>query len=128
MSLLRLLLAGVLAVTLTAGTQADNKEEKKDNAKLLGGIWEVVKAAPGTLPVGSLMEFGKEGKLKLSVKAKDQEHKLDGTYKVEGNKVELNVKLGDREKKQVLTIKKISERDLSLEDEDSKGVELKRKK
>lgn len=124
----RLMLAGVMAVTLTASTQADKKEEKKDTAKLLGGSWEVVKAAPGTLPVGSLMEFGKEGKLKLSVTAEGKEHQLDGTYKVDGNKIALTVKIGDAEKKQMLTIKKISQSDLSFEDEDGKSAELKRKK
>jgi uncharacterized protein (TIGR03066 family) len=128
MNTLRLLLAGVMAVTLTAGTQAEKKEEKKDTAKLLGGTWEVVKAAPGTLPVGSIMEFGKEGKLKLSVKAEGKEHQLDATYKVDGNKIALTVSLGDEEKKQILTIKKISQSDLSFEDEDGKSAELKRKK
>lgn len=113
---------------MTAGTQAEKKDDKKDTAKLLGGAWEVVKAAPGTLPVGSILEFGKEGKLKLSVKAEGNEHKLEGTYKVDGMKIAINVKLGDEEKKQILTIKKISESDLAIEDDDGKGAELKRKK
>lgn len=102
---------------------------EKDNAKLLGGAWEVVKTAPGGLPVGSVMDFGKEGKLKLAVQEEGQVHKADGTYKVAGNKIAITVNWSaDKVTKQTLTIKKISEKELSIEDDKGKGVELKRNK
>ena|SRR5579871_5523623 len=128
MNTLRLLMVGVMAVPLIAATQAEKKEEKKDTAKLLSGTWEVVKGERSTLPVGSLMEFAKEGKLKLSVKDGDKETQLEGTYKVDGNEVTITIRLGEQEKKLVLTIKKISEDDLRFEDKDGKSAELKRKK
>ena len=55
MKTFQFLLAGVLVGFLSFGSNAG---EKRDNAKLLLGSWEVVKT--DGLPVGSVLDFGKE--------------------------------------------------------------------
>jgi len=126
MSVLRLLVAGAVACALAVGARAD--EKKADNAKLLVGTWEVAKADQGTVPVGSTVEFTKDGKMKVTHKQGDKEESLEGTYKVDGDKFSFELKVGDKVNKKTITIKKISETEMTTTDEDGKTVELKRKK
>ena len=130
MNALRLLVAGVMVVALTANVRAEKKEEKKaDNAKLLLGSWEATKADKDSLPVGAVVEFAKEGKMKVTVKGPDgKEMTIEGTYKVDGNKFMIELKFGDDIRKHTITIKKISDKELSTEDEKGKSVEFTRKK
>jgi uncharacterized protein (TIGR03066 family) len=124
MNALRLMVAAVaaVAVALAAGVRAEDKEEKKDNAKLLVGSWEVTKSFDKGPPVGATAEFTKDGKVTLEAKDVQRE----GTYKVDGDKLTLVMK--DRDGKTILSIKKISDKELVVEDDDKKSVELKRKK
>jgi len=126
MSVLRLLVAGAVACALAVGARAD--EKKADNAKLLVGTWEVVKADQGTVEVGATVEFAKDGKMKVTHKKDGKEETAEGNYKVEGEKFFFVVQAGDTVFKKTVTIKKISETELSTVDEDGKAVELKRKK
>ena len=126
MRTMRLLAAGALLCVLAHGVRAEDK--KADNAKLLVGTWEVVKADKGTVPVGSTVEFTKEGKMKVTHKEGDKEESLEGTYKVDGDKFSFELKVGDKVNKKTITIKKISETEMTTTDEDGKSVELKRKK
>lgn len=123
MNTMRLVMVAVVAGLAGLGARAD---EKKDIAKLIVGKWEATKADEGTLPVGSMVEFTKDGKLKVSVK--DSDMTLEGTYKIEGNKFHMTMKVGDDEHKQTINIKKITENELSTSDNEGKVVELKRKK
>ena len=126
MSVLRLLVAGAVACALAVGARAD--EKKADNAKLLVGTWEVAKADQGTVPVGSTVEFTKDGKMKVTHKKDGKEETAEGNYKVEGEKFFFVVQAGDTVFKKTVTIKKISETELSTVDEDGKAVEFKRTK
>ena len=128
MNALRLLVAGFVVVGLTAGVRAEKKEEKKDNAKLLLGSWEATKAAEGTLPVGAVVTFEKDGKFKTVVKEDGKEMAHGGTYKVDGDKFTLTMKFGEEENKLTITIKKISDTELITSSQDGKVVEFKRKK
>jgi uncharacterized protein (TIGR03066 family) len=128
MNALRLLVAGVMVVALTAGVRAEKKEEKKDNAKLLLGSWEATKAAEGTLPVGAVVTFEKDGKFKTVGKVDGKEETHGGTYTVDGDKFTLTMKQGDNVMKLTITIKKISDTELVTASDDGKVVEFKRKK
>lgn len=120
------LLAGVALCALTLEVRAE--EKKADNTKLLVGVWEVAKADEGTIPVGATVEFLKDGKLKATVKMGEKEDTLNGVYTVEGDKLTLMVTIEKESKKNVLTIKKISETELIVVDDKSKSVEFKKKK
>jgi uncharacterized protein (TIGR03066 family) len=123
---MRLLAAGAMLCVLALGVRAEDK--KADNAKLLVGTWEVVKADKGTVPVGSTVEFTKDGKMKVTHKMDDKEQTIEGTYKVDGEKFSFELKMGDEVRKKTITIKKISETEMTTADEDGKTVELKKKK
>jgi uncharacterized protein (TIGR03066 family) len=124
MNALRLAAVAAIVCLVGAGARA---EEKKDLAKQLVGKWECTKADEGTLPVGSVVEFTKDGKMKVTVKQGDQEMTIDGTYTVEAHKFTFALKMGDQEHKDTITVKKISDKEMSTEDKDGKKVEMKKK-
>ena len=128
MNTLRLLSLATMVCVLTVGARAEDKTEKPDNAKLIVGKWEVTKADK-EMPVGAVIEFGKDGTMKITAKTGGKEQSVDAVYKVEGDQVQFTLKLPDREeKKEPLTIKKLSEEELVLDMEKGRSVEFKRVK
>lgn len=125
MNALRVLVAGVVVVALTAGARA---EDKKEYAKLLVGSWEVTKSFDKGPAVGAVVEFKKDGKFKATHKMDDKDVTREGTYTVDEDKVTLVMKDGEKENKITFTIKKISDKEMSTENDEGKKVELKRKK
>ena len=121
----RLLAVGAL-VCLLGGAALG--EDKTDYAKLLVGKWEVTKADPGTVTRGDVVEFTKDGKMKVTAKKDDNEMLLEGTYKIEKNTFIMTMKIGDEEKTHTITITKISDKEMSTKNKEDKVVELKRKK
>src|SRR5262249_59835035 len=105
MNAMRLMAVGVLVGLVSFAARA---EDKADNAKLIVGKWECAKADEGTLPVGSSVEFTKDGKIIVIVKEGDKEMKGEGTYKVEGDKFDFTIKIGDQEHSDTITIKKLT--------------------
>ena len=125
MNTMRLLMAGFVVVALTSNVRS---EEKKDNTKLLIGAWEVTKADEGALPVGSVIEFAKDGKVKVTAKRGDKESTAEGTYTVAGDKLTVTLKHDDKEDKHAITIKKLTETEYVTENEKGKTATFKRKK
>ena len=119
-----------LAIGLIIGLAgaAARAEDKPDYAKLIVGKWEASKADEGTLPPGAVVEFTKDGKLKLTGKKGDTEMSFDGTYTVEGNKFTIAMKAGDQEHKQTITITKLTDTEMSTKNDEGKVVEFKKKK
>ena len=103
-------------------------EDKPDYAKLIVGKWEITKADAGTVPTGSVVEFTKDGKMKVQFKKGGEEATIDGTYKLEKNVIAMKLKVGDDEKSKEITITKISDKAMSTKDSDDKVVEMERKK
>jgi uncharacterized protein (TIGR03066 family) len=62
------------------------------------------------------------------MKQGDMEMSIEGTYTVEKNAFTMTLKFGDQEQKQTITVKKISDKEMSTADKDGKSVDLKRKK
>ncbi len=129
MNVLRLLVISVTACMVLGSARAEDKKEKPDNARLVIGKWEVTKSAQ-ELPVGTVIEFGVQGgTMKVTAKRDGEVRSFDGVYKVEGDKIQFTLKLPDRdERKDPLTIKKISKEELVLEAEDGVTFEFKRTK
>ena len=119
--------AGVFAVVMVSGVRAEEKkEDKKDNAKLIVGSWEVVKADKNNPPEGSTIEFAKDGKAKMVTKVDDKDMTMEGTYTVVGDKLTVSRK-GDMDKS--ITIKKLTATELTVFDaKENKTIEFKRKK
>jgi uncharacterized protein (TIGR03066 family) len=105
--------AVVLALAL--GATAEAQDKKIDGTKLIG------KWAPKEDKKGGSMtlEFTKDGKLSLAVDFMGKSEKIDGTYKLTGDKLDVTLKFGGDEKKETLTVKTLT--DTELETTDTKG-------
>jgi uncharacterized protein (TIGR03066 family) len=119
------LLAAVTVVCLI-GTAA--RADEKDYPKLIVGKWELTKVEEGGLPKGTVIEFTKDGKVKVTAKKDDKDFDLEGTYKVDGDKLMVTIKTGDDEHKQTITILKLTDGELHTKNEMGKEAELTKKK
>jgi uncharacterized protein (TIGR03066 family) len=117
----------VLAIVCLVGAVA-RAEEKPDYAKMIVGKWEVTKADEGTLPTGSIVEFAKDGKFTAREKLDGKDVLFEGTYKVTGDKFDLDLKMGDQSIKVSITITKLTDDVMHTKNEEGKVVEVKRKK
>jgi uncharacterized protein (TIGR03066 family) len=121
MSAWRLRAASVLAIGLLGAVRAE--EKKPDNKTLIVGVWELTKGTGGP-PVGAILTFDKEGKVKMTAKMDGQEVTREGAYAVDGDKVKVTAE-GRTES---ATIKKLTEKELILEAEQGRTMEFMRKK
>ncbi len=126
MNTLRQMAAGLLVVglltALPAAAKADVNKEK------LVGLWEVVKADQGALPVGSVVDFGKDGRAKVTAVREGKESTAEGSYAVEGDKLTVTLKQGEKEVKHAITIKKLTDTEFVSENEKGKTAQFKRKR
>lgn len=113
----------MFALTLVAVTVASARDEKID-AKLLLGKWSVENAPPG---VKAVIEFKKDDTVQLEVDANGNLRKLEGTYKVEDDTLEITLNRNGQEKTQKVKILKLTEKEAKLKDND-KGEEQTLKK
>ncbi len=91
--------------------------QEKIDAKKLVGKWEQVNDKKG---LSVTVEYLADGKLKGQVNFQDKEIKVEGTYKVEGNKLIQTTKIMDLEQTRTLTINKLTDEEMEAETE--KGV------
>lgn len=132
MNLPRWSLGGCLIVVLAAGSAAG--EEKSNKEKLIG-VWEIAKGE--TVPPGATIEFKKDGKLKLSAEVNGKKIAVDAKYVLDGDKFTVTylgpdgkpVKGPDgKERKETVTITKLTDTVLVTKDEKGKTDEFKKKK
>lgn len=112
---MRTLIGCALAVALAAAATADDKKELPD-AKKLVGRWEPREAKKD---VALVLEFTKDGKTALTVTAAGKTEKLEGTYKLTGNKLKVKLTLGKMDVDQEVAVLRLT--DEELETEDAKG-------
>jgi uncharacterized protein (TIGR03066 family) len=118
--------AAVLVASLLGPLRAE--EKKADNKALIVGVWELTKAREGGPPVGTTMEFTKDGKVKLRGKADGKEFAFDGYYVVVGDKLTGTIKSPDRTEEGTVTIKKLTDKELVTQDDVGRVLEFKRKR
>jgi uncharacterized protein (TIGR03066 family) len=105
------LLVGLLLLT-PAGVPVDDKID----AKLLVGKWE-----PESRPDGvdkMVVEFTKDNKVTLDIEAQGNKQKIEGTYKVDGNKISIKIMREGQEIDQTRKITKLTENELVTKDEE----------
>jgi uncharacterized protein (TIGR03066 family) len=119
-----LLAAGLVSLSLVAGAQDKDKPEAK-----LMGKWKLVKSGED-LPPGleAVIEFAKEGKLKLSFKFGDKAEMIDGTWKLKEKKLELTMKMDGKEKTETIDIVKLDDKVLHTKDDKGKVDEFEKVK
>ena len=125
-TLLAFLAAGLLAASAPAALGDDKDKVSKDK---LVGTWEIVKStAAESVPPGTLVEFTKDGKLKLTVTLDEKKVKLEGTYSLDGDKLKTQITGPDgQEHSDTDTITKLTDKEMSLKDSKDQRTELKRK-
>jgi uncharacterized protein (TIGR03066 family) len=121
---MRAMLGFALVIGLTA-TAAHAADEKIDGKKLLGK-WELADGPPG----GKVFfEMTKDGKIITTIEVGGKTEKMEGTYKLDGNKLTLVQKLpGGKEDKETMTITKLTDDELETKDEKGKTDKLKKVK
>lgn len=123
----RVLAAVAFTVVFVAGASADDK--KIDPAKLVGK-WELTKSESGNAPKGAIVEFMKDNKLAITVDVNGKSVTLNGTYKVDGDKLTVTIKPpdGGKEDSDTDTIKSLTDDKIVLIDKEKKETELTKKK
>jgi uncharacterized protein (TIGR03066 family) len=122
---MRTLSALGLAVLLCVAGGAFARQD--DNAKKIVGTWEVTKSEVPAL-TGAVVEFTKDNKLVITVKAKDKEVKVEGTYKVEKDKLMTKITFNNKTEEDTDDIVKLTDDALELRDKDKKVTTFKKKK
>jgi uncharacterized protein (TIGR03066 family) len=118
-----------------APQKSDEKkpDEKKSNKELIVGTWELVKTSQGDLGGVVLhLEFTKDGKMKMNrVEDKQKTPVYEAKYKIEGEKEDKlpyeSITEGV-DKKETLTIKKLTDKEMTFVDDDGIVEEFKRVK
>jgi uncharacterized protein (TIGR03066 family) len=111
---------GLMVFTLAGSARAD------DAAKLVGK-WEVTKSG-GETPVGSMVEFTKDGKVTANVTLEGKDLKFTGTYKLSGTKLRVDLALNEQKLDQEFTVKFNGDDEMTLEDAKKMTDTLKKKK
>ncbi|HXD88511.1 MAG TPA: TIGR03066 family protein [Urbifossiella sp.] len=102
---MRYAIGGVLLLALASAAAA---EEKIDAKKLLGK-WERKDSKKET---AFIVEFAKDGKL---IVTSGKDFKTDGTYKLDKDKLTIQLKIGENEVKDTVTITKLTDTELEYE-------------
>ncbi len=114
--------AAVLILSCTATSMQDKKDETIDAKKLVGKWQPNDKKTPLTI------EFAADGKLTMTIGEAGKDIKMEGTYKLDGRKLDVQLKFMGEDIKEKLTIKKLTDDELVTEDSKGKEEKLNRKK
>jgi uncharacterized protein (TIGR03066 family) len=116
----------VLGLALIGSASPGGGKDKIDARKLVG-TWKVSKSE--MLPPGSVVQFAKDGKLKVNAEKDGEKVEIKGTYKVDGNKLTVTITVMDTDSKHNETIKKLTDKELIIQHEmGGKTTELTRVK
>jgi uncharacterized protein (TIGR03066 family) len=115
-------------IAMLGQTGFANADDKKTDEfpKLIVAKWEITKAG-GSAPAGTVLDFAKDKSVTMIIKMDDNEIKTKGSYTIEKDKVTLKFKFGGMDSEEVLTIKKLTDEAMELEDKDG-GVDVLKKK
>lgn len=125
MNVLRLMGAGVIACVLAIGIRA---ADERDNAKLVVGTWTVVRASPGTFPLGTVLNLSEDDTAKVVGRRDGKEFIHAGTYEVDGARIIIIVKVEGEKQKHTLTITKISDTEMATEHGGGGSIHFKKEK
>lgn len=122
--MLRCGLAAAMMLATTALADEEKKGEKIDFTKLIGK-WEPAEKKDQVVLV---IEFAAKDKVSVSVTALGKTDTIEGTYKTQGNRLDIILKIGDQEQKESLRVSRLTDEEFVAEDSKGKTETLKRKK
>jgi uncharacterized protein (TIGR03066 family) len=110
-----------------AASAADDAGKDKANKAKVVGTWELVKTdAKDAPPPGTVVEFLKDGKLKITVTVGEKKITLEGTYSVEGDTLKTKMTGPDgKEISDTDTILKLTDKEMTLKDKKGAKAEFK---
>lgn len=123
---MRALVGCALAVLLVASAglgQEKGKDKDAIDAKKLLGKWQ-----PADKKENVTIEFAKDGKLIVSVDIGGKTEKVEGTYKLDGNKLSVAMTFMGMEQKETMTVGKLTDEELETTDSKGKKETLKKVK
>jgi uncharacterized protein (TIGR03066 family) len=140
---MRLIFGGALVLAMACGVTFAG--QGKFEAKNLVGKWEAVPEKPDAkekdkkdkAPAGPamLVEFIPTdakmpgvGKVEITVSDMGSDARTVGKYKLDGDKLSVEMKIGDKDVKDTLTVKKLTEFELTTEDSKKHSDTFRRKK
>jgi uncharacterized protein (TIGR03066 family) len=112
-----------VALAVAAGAAAQDKKDDKVDAKKLIGKWQ-----PAEKKENVTIEFTKDGKLFVTADVAGKAEKLEGTYKLDGNKLTVGLKVGGSDQTETMTVTKLTDDELVTEDSKGKKETLKKVK
>src|SRR5262249_43618515 len=97
----------------TTSPRTEPGKESTTQEKLLGR-WE---ATRGEIPPGSILEFTRDGKLKITIKVEGKAMSDESTYALQGEAIKTTHREGPREVTETLKTKTLTDKALGTEDE-----------
>jgi uncharacterized protein (TIGR03066 family) len=127
--MLRIVVTGFLVLSLVAFAGTTSQAQDKIDKDKIVGTWELTKStAKEGPPPGTTVEFTKDGKLKFKVKVENKEITLEGTYTIDGDKLNTAMKTPDgKEQKDTDTITKLTDKEMVLKGSKGEVNEFKKK-
>jgi uncharacterized protein (TIGR03066 family) len=118
---MRVLIGAVVILSFAGLTSAAGQDKDKIELKKLLGKWEPKDAK-------IVIEFADKGKIVINYDEGGKSEKIEGTYKLDGNKLDIAMSFLGKEQKETLTVKKLTDDELVTVDSKNKEETLKRKK
>jgi uncharacterized protein (TIGR03066 family) len=119
------LLGLIAGLSLTGVAGADDKKTD-EFPKLIVAKWEITKAG-GSAPAGTKLDFAKDKTVTMVIKMDGSDFEVKGTYTLEKDKLTLKFNFGGNDAEEVLTINKLTDEAMELEDKDG-GIDVLKKK
>ncbi len=110
-------LAAAVLMTAVGGTAGARDEKAKVDAKLILGKWTPDEEAKKDKIV---IDFAKDGKMVIAIAFGGKELKIDGTYKVDGDKLTVKMSFMGEEKSEVMTVNSLTATKLVTTDDKGK--------
>ena len=114
----------VLALAGAAAGQDKEKEKEKIDAKKLIGKWE----RADTKGAKVVLEFADKGKLTITIDTPSETVKIDGSYKLDGDKLGLAMTFMGEATKETVTVTKLTDEEMVCKDQSDKEEKFKRVK
>ncbi len=99
-------------------------QDNKIDGKLIVGKWQAEKTPEGVDKI--VVEFTKDEKVHLAIDAQGSTNKIEGTYKLKGDKLSIEIEANGEKQNQERTLIKLTETELITKGDD--GMERKYKK
>jgi len=112
----------------TVVVAANARAEDKIDADKLIGVWKLTKSEELPAGANAVITYAKSGVVKAAIEFEGKKIEIDAKWKVEGNKLVITSKKGEKEEVDTDTIEKLTDELLVTKNKAGKTTEFKRVK